>query len=99
MHSRQEEQKCYDLSRGAAADRGYDRRWRLYAKQFLRRHPLCVRCDAQGIARLAELVDHIIPVKNADDPRFWDSSNHAGLCRSCHAIKTREENKERLALR
>ncbi|MFR4418904.1 MAG: HNH endonuclease, partial [Ruminococcus sp.] len=34
--------------RPSAAKRGYGSRWQRLSKAYLRRHPLCVRCKAQG---------------------------------------------------
>ncbi len=67
--------------------RGYTWRWRRYRLTFLREHPLCVRC---GYA--AEHVDHIVPVAGADDPGFWDETNHQALCARCHNEKTAKED-------
>jgi 5-methylcytosine-specific restriction protein A len=33
-------------------------------------------------------VDHIRRVSGADDPLFWDASNHQPVCHSCHSRKT-----------
>jgi hypothetical protein len=37
------------------------------------------------------LTDHIIPALSAEDPRFWEHSNHQGLSVTCHALKTAED--------
>jgi 5-methylcytosine-specific restriction protein A len=77
--------------RGTASDRGYDWRWARYSKRYLRAHPLCRMGEQQGRVEAAELVDHIIPVKSAGDPGFYEESNLQPLCRKCHAIKTAED--------
>lgn len=77
----------------SARDRGYDRAWAGYAKRFLAHHPWCQSCEARGLRNPSELVDHIQPVTGPDDPGFHDPSNHQGLCRSCHAVKTRAEGR------
>jgi 5-methylcytosine-specific restriction protein A len=49
-------------------------------------HPLCVTCTAEGRVRLARELDHIIPLhKGGEDT----DDNSQGLCRDCHAAKTR----------
>lgn len=82
----------YDQERGTATSRGYNFRWSKYSKQYRVEHPLCVMCKAKGILTLAECVDHIEPVNGADDPKFWDESNHQSLCHSCHSEKTAKED-------
>lgn len=76
-----------------AAARGYGYRWQKYADNYLRKHPLCVRCQAVGRSEIARAVDHVTPVSGADDRRFWDTTNHQGLCFSCHAVKTNTEDR------
>ena len=77
-----------------ANKRGYDHKWRCYREAFLSVEPLCWHCRAKGKAIPATVVDHIKPVTNGQsDPLFWDKANHQSLCRSCHSIKTRVEDK------
>lgn len=59
---------------------------------WLRTHPLCVHCEAEGITARAEEVDHIKPL--------WDGgvdseANYQGLCREHHKAKTALEAAER----
>ena len=70
--------------------RGYDRQWQKYS-QWFRAQPenvLCRHCKAIGKTVAAAVVDHIVAVKSADDPLFWDADNHQPLCKSCHGRKT-----------
>lgn len=60
---------------------------RLYMK-----NPLCVACQMLGRVKQATEWDHIIPL--------WEGgidheSNLQGLCHSCHATKTAEEQRRR----
>ena len=73
--------------------RGYNYRWKQYAKNYLARHPLCVHCLANDRSTLATCVDHIIPVTDAgqSDPNFWRRENHQPLCTRCHAKKTAKD--------
>ena len=43
-----EEHKSLHPDRPSAAKRGYGSKWQRVSKAYLRRHPLCVRCKAQG---------------------------------------------------
>jgi 5-methylcytosine-specific restriction protein A len=74
-------------SRPSAAKRGYDGRWRKAREGYLRKHPLCVLCEAGKRVVVATVVDHIVPHRG-DDRLFWDSSNWQALCKTCHDRKT-----------
>lgn len=72
-------------------DRGYDYDWAKAADAHLRAHPLCVECDRRGLAILADVVDHKIPVRLRPDLRL-DPKNRWSLCHRCHnGIKRRLE--------
>jgi len=73
--------------RGSAAARGYDRHWREARGMFLREHPLCAACLAEGRTTPATVVDHIIPHRG-DKQLFWDKDNWQPLCKACHDKKT-----------
>ncbi len=74
----------YDVDRGSACSRGYDRRWRRYRAVYLRQHPLCVMCG-----EVATEVDHVVPVVDGQsDQNFWMDTNHQALCGRCHRGKT-----------
>ena len=97
-HTRQQEQQ-----RGSSTQRGYDARWRRYSEVFRSRYPYCgmappgapltrdSRCVQQHRVRRAEVVDHIIPIRGAHDPRFYDATNHQALCQRCHQAKRQRE--------
>ena len=76
-----------DRLRGGAAARGYDRKWREARANYLRMHPLCVRCMKYGKITPATVVDHIVPHRG-DQLLFWDSENWQSLCKACHDWKT-----------
>ena len=80
-----------DRNRGSASKRGYDNRWQKYRKSFLEQNPLCVICEREGNAKVATVVDHIIPHKG-DQELFWDSNNHQPLCEFHHNQKTARED-------
>ncbi len=80
-----------DQVRLKTSERGYGYRWQQARLGYLRKHPLCVHCEAKGRVTVATDLDHIIPHKG-DMETFWQSSNWQGLCRSCHSIKTASED-------
>ena len=66
------------------------RRWRRLRNWILDRGPLCVACEAQGVVRAAQAIDHIVPLRDAPD-RAFDESNLQPLCHACHNAKTMSE--------
>ena len=76
-----------DRMRGGASARGYDARWREARAIFLKQHPLCAFCQAEGKIVPATVVDHIIPHRG-DQRLFWDQTNWESLCKECHDKKT-----------
>jgi 5-methylcytosine-specific restriction protein A len=89
-HKRQA-QREYESRRGSAASQGYGSRWQRASDAFKRKHPLCVKCQAAGIIRASEEVDHVTPHRGNTD-LFWDQSNWQALCKPCHSRKTAEED-------
>lgn len=84
MHARQR-----DRERGTATQRGYGPKWRRVRAEYLREHPWCIDCQAEGLLVPATEVDHVIPLRlgGADHP-----SNYAGLCRRHHSAKTMRQS-------
>ena len=62
-----------DRLRGSADARGYDARWRKARSLFLKQHPLCAFCLAEG---------KIVPAA------VVDQANWEPLCKECHDRKT-----------
>ena len=81
--------QLYDKQRGSAASRGYGTRWKRYRLSYLARNPLCVECLPRVVQ--AKVVDHIVPHRG-DKKVFWDKSNHQGLCKHHHDVKTATED-------
>jgi len=69
--------------------RYHTKAWRAARLDALQREPLCRICDSMGYVTLAQMVDHITPVRLGGD--FWDADNHQPLCNSCHAVKSQSE--------
>ena len=78
----------YDKYRGSSTERGYSSRWRRYRILFIREHPLCRECQAEGKLTPTFAIDHIIPHRG-DYELFWDEDNHQPLCEHHHNSKTR----------
>ncbi len=78
--------------RPSSAKRGYNSKWRKLSKQYLRKHPMCVCCMAEGRFVPATVVDHIIPHRG-DDTLMWNQDNWQALCKPCHDKKTWTEDK------
>jgi 5-methylcytosine-specific restriction protein A len=80
------------------AARGYGGRWQRAREFFLRKHPLCVMCQAQGRIEIATVVDHIKP-HQGDQVLFWNRDNWQPLCKPHHDSdkKLIEHGRERVA--
>ena len=78
-------------NRPNATERGYDRLWQHIRAIKRARDPLCEWCRAEGRIRLADLVDHYIPLAaggtHADE-------NLVSMCRSCHGVKTEQDREK-----
>ena len=68
------------------------KRWRDIRFLVLREEPLCRHCGLIGIAKVAECVDHVVPLSKGGAE--YDLSNLQPLCWSCHSRKTRKDNIE-----
>ena len=77
MHARRHKEPRYNSTK-----------WRKYRRAFLALSPLCVECG-----RIAEVVDHIKPVRLGGD--FWQPLNHQALCHRCHNSKSGKESHQR----
>lgn len=84
-----------ERERGSAAERGYGTAWRKYRLRYLKEHPLCVLCEAEGRTTPATVVDHIKAAKG-DQALFWDPTNHRALCETHHNLRTDEGDFGRL---
>ena len=81
--------RLYDLNRPSPSRRGYGRAWAKIRKAQLLNEPLCRRCKAEGVVKLATEVDHIVPLAAGGDS---DSGNLQSLCKVCHTSKTNAED-------
>lgn len=79
--------------RANASDRGYDKQWEKVRKMKLARNPLCEDCEADGLVRPADMVDHVIPLRVAPDLRLR-LENLRSLCWPHHGRKSAEDKRK-----
>ena len=73
------------------AERGYGSRWQRARATYLKQHPLCVMCLAEGRTEPATVVDHITP-HEGNQELFWDSQgNWQPLCKTHHDTDKAEQ--------
>lgn len=70
-------------ARPSARQRGYGTAWEKARAGFLKSHPFCTMCEAEGRLTRAVVVDHTIPHKG-DQSLFWDKGNWQSLCKPHH---------------
>lgn len=66
-------------------------RWTKASRIFREMHPLCTKCEAEGIINASEVVDHIVPYPVCAD--FWDEKNWQPLCKKHNAEKGNKDKK------
>ena len=64
--------------------------WRAHREQQLNDYPLCKHCMGEGRITPATDVDHVNG--RADRAEDYTPDNYQSLCKSCHSIKTADEN-------
>ena len=71
----------------------YSYKWQKRSANYLKRNPLCVRCQAADKAVSAAEVDHVTPHRGVlSEELFWNEDNWQALCKSCHSKKTNRES-------
>jgi hypothetical protein len=81
-------------NRGSARERGYDARWDTFRAGFVRDHPLCEYCLADGRVEPTTVCDHDLP-HEGDADLFWINT-FTGLCAKHHnSDKARAEARYR----
>lgn len=68
--------------------------WRKLSRRFLENNPICVKCYQNGVIRKADVVDHVIEIRD-DWSRRLDESNLQPLCYRHHNRKTGLVRKKR----
>lgn len=73
----------------------HSKAWQNTSKLFRYNNPLCKDCLESGIYRKADVVDHIVEIRDDFSKRLdWD--NLQSLCHDCHNRKTRAERERRM---
>jgi hypothetical protein len=60
-------------------------------ERVLSAKPLCVMCEARGLATASTQVDHIVALGLGGSDDAADDSNRQGLCEVCHKAKTKAD--------
>lgn len=68
-------------------------RWRRFRDWYLGKHPLCEQCKSEGRLVRADMVDHVIELKDGGAPLSED--NAQSLCFHCHNVKTADVRDKR----
>ena len=61
-------------------------KWRKFRKNYIMNNPVCVMCEREGIIREADVVDHIIPIRQGG--KRFDKNNLQSLCKRHHDVKS-----------
>lgn len=69
-------------------------RWRKISERYRQNNPLCVVCKAEGKATAADVVDHIMEIK--DGGEAFNEANLQSLCHRHHNAKTAREREGRV---
>ena len=73
------------------AQEGYGGLWRKLRLRYLSEHPLCVKCQQNGLTEPAKDVDHITPRRAGGSDL---DTNLQALCHSCHSKKTQIDRRQ-----
>lgn len=67
--------------------------WSRLSKKKRTVDPFCEQCLEDGRYEQADVVDHIVELKDGGKPYEW--SNFRSLCHRCHNVKTAAEKRKR----
>lgn len=80
-HRKLMEKNYEKYSRDPAVHKKYGRAWKRIRDNYVKAHPFCERCFANGILVPVEEVHHKVPISQGGT---HDPSNLMSLCKSCH---------------
>jgi len=67
--------------------------WKQLRDYFIKRNPICSWCDEEGKTKLADVVDHILPIKKGGSRT--DENNLQSLCHRHHNQKSGWDQKRK----
>ena len=67
--------------------------WRKLRALQMERQPLCEECERKGVATVARVADHVVPINQGGEPLNLD--NLQSLCHTCHNRKSGKESHTR----
>ena len=94
QQSRQSKQYASRTENKQYADFYNSNAWRKLSINHRKKQPLCMHCLKHNITKPADVVDHIIEIRDDYTKRF-DVSNLESLCHACHNSKTARVRKQR----
>ncbi|WP_353990028.1 HNH endonuclease [Pediococcus argentinicus] len=68
--------------------------WKKLSRQMMIKMPICQSCYKEGVIRKADIIDHIIPIRE-DWSKRLDENNMQSLCIYHHNQKTNIEVEKR----
>jgi len=80
-HKKSERERYDKYERAWDYGKKYGSKWKKIRARYVKAHPLCERCLAEGRITPVEEVHHILPVNRGGTN---DENNLMSLCRSCH---------------
>ena len=90
---RKETQKEYNTHRRQNQGFYNSKQWRSVRSLYISKNPLCEWCKKQGITAPADVVDHIVEIKDGGDT--LSESNLQSLCHAHHNKKSAQARAER----
>ena len=82
-HKKQENKRYELFDRDPDTKKKYKGQWSKLSRDYRKRFPLCENCMEKGIAKEADLVHHIVPVREGG--ALLDEQNLMSLCNECHS--------------
>lgn len=68
-------------------ERGYGYDWQKFRDTYLREHPLCMDCLAEGKVEPATEVHHRVKIRHDAELRL-EPTNCMALCDDCHNVRS-----------
>ena len=91
---KKEDSRRYERDRRSPIKRAFyaSKKWRLFRKVYIRKHPWCESGIHDIPVRSTDL-DHIVKFVSDLDPLAWSEDNLQALCKRCHSSKSAKEGR------